>query len=65
MCQYVDDLFEAASEGHLSATEEYWVNELYDHYTRNGHLSSRQLEVIRDIASRSVYEADEFDDYWY
>ncbi len=65
MCRYVDRLFDDVYDADLNETEDFWVSRLSDYYSKHGHLSNRQLEVLRDIHSRCSTRYDEDDDYWY
>ena len=62
MCKYVDNLFGGIGNANLNRTESNWVSKLGSAYNRNGHLSNRQLEVIRDINSRHSYRNNYYDD---
>lgn len=53
MCWYVDKLFRRINSTNLNSTEKRWVANMSTAYARNGHLSDKQLAVVRDISERS------------
>lgn len=57
MCRHVDDVFDGIDDDSLSSTESYWVSTLSDAYARNGHLSRRQLAVLKDIELRNSHRS--------
>ncbi len=52
MCEELDRMFDETDQSGLSTTERGWTDTLRDAYRRQGHLTDKQYEVVRDIHRR-------------